>query len=86
MELSRAVPRYYSNILVLDKEILKERALDRERLKVEKYSGLDDLTEDELYKSVTSDEFMKYYEERKKRKKAYRELVEARINLRSKKL
>ena len=81
---SRAVPRYYSNILVLDKEILKERALDRERLKVEKYSGLSDLNEDELYKSVSSEEFMKYYDERKKRKKAYQMMVEARVNLRKK--
>ena len=60
--------------------------VERDKIKIEKYSGISDITEDELYKNVSSDEFMKYYEERMKRKKAYSELVEARINLRKKSL
>lgn len=83
---SRAVPRYYSNMLNLDTEVLKERAVERDKIKVEKYTGICDISEDEFYKVSKSDEFMKYYEERMKRKNAYKELVQARINLREKPL
>ena len=82
----RAVPRYYVNKLNIESERIKEKAVERDKIKVEKYSGISDITEDELYKSVNSEEFMKYYEERMKRKKAYSELVQARINLRKKPL
>jgi len=59
--VQHSIPRYYIKKLEIDTDLLKSRALDLDSNNVKKYTGLDDLTGDELYK-LSSSEFTKYYE------------------------
>lgn len=80
-----SIPRYYVNKLELDKQALKENAQYSECEQVEEITGLN-VSEDVFYKTQKPEDVIKYYEEKKRKKKQYALNCAAVIDRRANKL